>query len=320
MSRNILILGGCGFLGANLAAKLVANDENVTIFEHPAADTRTIDDILTKINLVRGDFTNSDDLEPVLRDKNIIFHLVSTTTVDNSTVNPDFDITTNLLPTIRLLQLAGEHGSPRVIFPSSGGTVYGPSNCAKISEEHKTDPISSYGIQKLAIEKYLRLFHHTHNLDFRILRFSNPYGPIQWGSQNQGIIGIYCQKIIQNKPIEIWGDGNVVRDYLYVDDAIEAFVKAMSTSSPHRLFNISSGIGTSVNDIITILGRIAGKTIEVIHKPGRLIDIPVNVLDPSLALAELAWCPAIKLEEGIERTFRWFLANQTLGGKLSLPD
>ncbi|MDP1808311.1 MAG: NAD-dependent epimerase/dehydratase family protein [Actinomycetota bacterium] len=309
MKKKILLLGGGGFLGANLTLKLAESYENVSVFEHPAATTKNIAAALPKVKVISGDFTSREDLESAVKGMDIIFHLISTTTVNNSTANPAFDISTNLIPTLNLLEIAVKCGVSRIIFPSSGGTVYGPTTQNKITESHRTEPISSYGIHKLAIEKYLGMFNKLYGLDYRILRLSNPYGARQWGSQNQGIIGVFCRRIIEGLPIEVWGDGKVVRDYLFVEDATDAFIKIMLDTSPHRLFNIGTGRGTSVNAIIQILRGIAGKDFAIQYTPSRPVDIPRNVLDPTLAKQVLGWQPTIELNEGIERTLTWFEKN-----------
>lgn len=312
MHRKILILGGCGFLGANLATKLIEKKEDVTIFERPTASTRNIDHILPYVNLIRGDYCSKSDLERAIQDKDIIVHLISTTTAKNSTDDPVFDITTNIVPSVILLQLAVKYNVLKIIYPSSGGTVYGPTAAHKISEDHMTDPISAYGIHKLTVEKYLALFHHLHGLDYCILRFSNPYGPMQWGSLGQGLIGVYCQAIIQKGQVEIWGDGSIIRDYLYVADAVDAFIRAMSSTSDRRLFNIGSGIGLTINEIVEIMREVSNIRFSVNYKPGRAIDVPRNVLDASLAEEELGWRPTIGIKEGIKLTLDWFVKNQEL--------
>lgn len=312
MSKKILILGGCGFLGANLAAKLVANNEDVCIFDLPTTSTRNIEQLMPHIRMIRGDYCSGSDLEHAVKGMDIIIHLISTTTAKNSTEDPIFDITTNILPTVNLLQLAVMYGVSRIIYPSSGGTVYGPTECYRITEDHKTEPISSYGIHKLAIEKYLALFHYMYGLDYYILRISNPYGPMQWGSLNQGIIGVYCQSIVQGRPIEVWGDGSVTRDYLYMDDTTDAFTKAMSATSSHRLLNIGSGVGTSINGLIEVLQEVSSKPFEVVYKPGRQVDVHRNVLDSELAALELDWRPTVGIKEGIKLTLDWFIEHQAL--------
>ena len=312
MSKKILILGGCGFLGANLAAKLVVNNEDVHIFDLPTTSTRNIDHLLPHIRMIRGDYCSNRDLERAVKGMDIIVHLISTTTAKNSTEDPIFDITTNIVPTVNLLQLAVRYGVSRIIYPSSGGTVYGPTECHKITEGHKTEPISSYGIHKLAIEKYLALFRYMYGLDYYILRISNPYGPMQWGSLNQGIIGVYCRSIVQGGQIEVWGDGSVTRDYLYMDDTTDAFIKAMSATASQRLFNIGSGIGTSINGLIEILREVYSKPFEVAYKPGRQVDVLRNVLDPSLAAEELDWRPIVGIKEGMKLTLDWFVEHQAL--------
>jgi len=191
----------------------------------------------------------------------------------------------------------------KIIFPSSGGTVYGYPEPSSINEEHKTNPICSYGICKLMIEKYLYMFNNLYGLDYQILRISNPYGPYH-NALSQGVINVFLSKIIKGETIEIWGDGSICRDYIYIDDVIDILEMMANKDIDAKILNIGSGEGTSLNNLIKIMKSITGANFNVEYKEGRKVDVPVNILDISKACKLLDWKPKISLEEGIEITWK----------------
>jgi UDP-glucose 4-epimerase len=193
----------------------------------------------------------------------------------------------------------------KVVFASSGGTVYGVPETVPISEDHPTNPISSYGIVKLAVEKYLGLFHHLYGLDYTVLRISNPYGPYQDPKGQQGAISVFLHRIYEGRPISTWGDGAVVRDYLYVSDLMDALVRVTEVESRERVLNIGSGRGTSLNELVQLMAEVVGEQPAVEYLPARALDVPVSVLDIGRARAELGWSPKTELVEGIARTWEW---------------
>ena len=259
---------------------------------------------------VEGELGNHGLLREAVRGMEVVFHFVSTTLPKTSNDDPAYDVRSNLVDTIQLLETCVEAGVRKVVFASSGGTVYGPPKTIPITEEHPADPISSYGVVKLAMEKYLGLFHHLHGLDYAALRISNPYGPYQDPERQQGAVGVFLNRLRLGEPITIWGDGGVVRDYLYVSDLVDALLLAAEKDTPHRLFNIGSGHGASLNELVELMaeaGADVGKRPEVEYLPGRPLDVPTNVLDVSRAREELGWEPRTDLADGIARTWEWLL-------------
>ena len=189
-----------------------------------------------------------------------------------------------------------------MIFPSSGGAIYGPSSLP-IPETHPTNPVSSYGIVKLATEKYLELFRQQGGLDYVVLRYSNLYGERQAASPQFGIVPTFLGRLAQGLPLEVLGDG--VRDYLYVGDAVEATVKAMHQTGT---FNVGTEIGTSVTELIDVMQEVTGRQAEVVRLQARPFDVPVNVLDASRARQVLNWAPEVSLRDGIKATWDWLIA------------
>jgi len=187
------------------------------------------------------------------------------------------------------------------VFVSSGGTVYGTARKRLISEDHPTDPTCSYGIQKLAIEKYLQLFRLTRNLDSIVLRVSNLYGESQDCSRPLGAIAHFTNRAVRGIPIEIWGDGTTTRDYVHVDDVANALLKCISYDGAERLFNIGSGRGVTLTELIEMLQHRFPEPVKVEYLPPRGFDVPENVLDISRAMHELSWGSEVPLEHGLER-------------------
>jgi len=306
-----LVLGGCGFLGSHLVDGLLDEGHRVTVFDKVDRDTKNVNHNLDRIGLFGGDFTNKSHLRKAIRGMDYVFHFISTTDPQSSTQDPIYDVETNVVPTMNLLEMAKSTSVKRIIFASSGGTVYGVPDEIPITEDHPTDPICAYGISKLMIEKHLHLYHQLYGLDYVSLRFSNPYGERQDPDRSQGAVAVFLKKIVRGDPLVIWGDGSVVRDYIYVKDLINACLRAMdSKQTKHHIFNVGSGNGSSLNDLIKVMAPIAEKEIEIRYKEERRIDVPVNVLDISLARKVLKWEPKVSIEEGIKKSYQWILQKE----------
>lgn len=305
-----LILGGAGFIGSHLAQGLLAAGHQVRIFDRPnlvlppelLADKR--------IEWLEGDFLNEDDLASVVPGSDVVFHLVSATLPKSSNDNPVYDVESNVMGTLRLLDIARSNGVARVIFTSSGGTVYGLPHTLPISESHSTEPLVSYGITKLAIEKYLHMYQALYGIDYCVLRIANPFGERQRVSVAQGAVGVFLNRALHNETIHIWGDGSVTRDYIYVKDVTAALVKTLSYQGQQRIFNIGSGHGLSLNEILAAIEKLLGRPVPRSYESGRKFDVPVNVLDISRAREHLGWQPAVSFHDGLVNTLAWMRQNQ----------
>jgi UDP-glucose 4-epimerase len=235
----------------------------------------------------------------------VCYHLVSTTLPQSSNADPVFDIETNVAGTVRLLNHAVRLGVKKVVFVSSGGTVYGIPRSVPISEDHPTNPICSYGITKLAIEKYLHLYLALHGLEYTVLRLANPFGERQRIQASQGAVAVFMGKVLRGEKIEIWGDGSVVRDYVYIGDAVEAMVKAAGYRGDERVFNIGSGKGVSLNEILEGLEAVTGQKADRRYTAARAFDVPVSVLAVARARAALGWTPTTPFTEGLRKMMAW---------------
>jgi len=298
-----LILGGSGFLGENLSKELLEDGHSVRVFDRPM---KTGEKPKVDVEWCEGDFLNIQDLEKAMNGCDVIFHLITMSVPQSSNDNPIYDVQSNLLGTIEMLSIAVKCGVKKIIFPSSGGTIYGIPEVNPIPETHSTNPICSYGITKLAIEKYLSLYERLFGLDYQILRIANPFGEGQKINSIQGAVGVFTGKAIREESVEIWGDGSVVRDYIHVKDVSRAFVKAMDYSGSTRIFNIGSGIGKSLNQVLDSIEKSIGKPIDRVYMDARAVDIPLNILDNQLAKSELSWDLTVNFDEGIDSTVKYY--------------
>lgn len=216
-------------------------------------------------------------------------------------IDPLRDIETTIKPSLRLFDACVKEKIKKFIFFSSGGTVYGIPEEVPLKEENIGQPISSYGIQKQALERYLRFYNYNYGLPIAILRISNPYGRYQKAFKNQGLIANILGNYLINKPAEVWGNGEVVRDYIYVDDVITAAERVLHYEGNDQIFNIGSGKGNTVNEIIQVVDNIVAANLRVTYYPGRKVDVPVNILDITKAQKKLVWSPQVSLEDGIKK-------------------
>lgn len=301
-----IIYGGGGFIGSHLADGLLNDGHRVTIFDKQNFKRDNIVHIKNEIEIIEGDFSNEIDIKNSIKGQEIIFHLVSSTLPSTSNENEIYDIESNLISTLHLLRESVNNKIKKIIFISSGGTVYGIPDITPIPETFAGKPLCSYGIIKKTIEEYIYMYGKLYGLDYTILRLSNPYGERQNPFAAQGAIAVFLKKAILNEPIEIWGDGNIVRDYIYIKDVIDAIKKSLPNLKDKKLFNIGYGKGYRLNEILDIIKKVTSINIKVNYTEARSIDVPNNVLDISAAKKYLNWEPKEKLESGIEKTYRYF--------------
>ena len=301
-----LVLGGAGFIGSHLAEALARDGQRVRVFDRPHVDRLPM---LARFELFTGDFLNPQALAPALEGVETVFHLVSTTLPKSSNDNPAYDVESNVLGTLRLLELCRASRVRKLVYVSSGGTVYGPPRSVPVREDHPTEPISSYGVHKLMVEKYLHLEHHLHGLDYCVLRPPNLYGPRQRLDTAQGAVAVFLDRALRGEPIEIWGDGSVVRDYVYIADAVDALLKAGRFKGEPRVFNLGSGRGTSLKELVAAIEALLGHPVKVNYSAARALDVPVNVLDATAAARHLGWRAVTPLAEGLRRTYEWLRAS-----------
>ena len=305
---KFLLIGGAGFIGSEIAARLLRNGHIVRVLDLNIQRFLTQKEFMNskgQFEAISGDFADSDVLDSALTNVDVVIHLASSTVPHSSNLDPISDVNGNVISSLHLMQACRDRSVKKIVFSSSGGTVYGIAQSIPISEDHPTNPICSYGITKLMIEKYLQVFHQLYDLDYSILRCANAYGPRQNIASGQGVIGIFMQRMLMAKPIVIWGDGSVVRDYVYVGDVAEAYILAASSNKHAMIVNIGSGSGMSLNALISTIARVIKVIPSVEYSDARQFDAPNNTLNIDRAKQILAWSPKIELETGVELTWKW---------------
>jgi len=306
--KKILILGADGFLGSNLTESLVKEKKyQIRAFDlFPDGLSRNLEHSRRKIEIFPGNFLNKYDLRRALKGVDYVFHFISLTTPSSSMEDPLVDVDTNVRGTIKLLGECAKAKVRKVIFPSSGGAIYGNREKDFLCEEDTPNPISPYAISKLTIEKYLEYYRIHRGLDYLIIRLSNPYGPKQNIVGSQGIISIFLNLAKEGKPVTIFGDGENVRDYIFIEDATKNIVKlAFRKNNRHRVYNMGSGEGVSINQIVAIIKKITGKNIRMKRMPARNSDVRKVVLDTKRIRDEINYLLETSLEKGIEKTWKW---------------
>jgi UDP-glucose 4-epimerase len=302
---KILVVGGSGFVGSHIVDRLLAHQHSVRVFDRQPERFRGP---LQGVDYRYADFANVMALVEALSGVDAVFHLLSTTVPGTADLDPKTDVHDNLIGTISLLDSMQLLGISRILFLSSGGTVYGIPDVVPIPETHPLRPINSYGIVKATIELYLEMYRRTRGLSPIIIRASNPFGPRQTHSGVQGVISTFLRRVLAGQPIEIWGDGSVVRDYLEVGDLAELCVSA-GTSGKEGAYNAGSGNGLSVNEIVQAIRSATGADFQTIFKPSRQIDVPYSVLDCTRAKRDFGWVCSTSFEAGLRGSWSWLKAH-----------
>ncbi len=304
---KILITGGAGFIGSNIADEYVRLGHSVTIIDNLSAGS------LNNLNR-KYRFHNTDilggDLDKIFKmgKFDVINHHAAQINPRVSISNPLTDAKTNILATLRLLQLSVKYGIGKFIFASSGGAVYGEQLFFPASETHSLNPISPYGISKLSIEKYLAFYKKYHKLNYVALRYSNVYGPRQSSGGESGVVSIFCRRIISGKTPVINGSGRNTRDFVYVKDVVSANVKALNFRGSD-IFNISTGTETSISRLTNLIIKNLNSRTKAKHAPAVSGEQKRSVISFKKAEKILGWKPVYGIEDGLAETCGWFRAN-----------
>src|SRR5512141_2453618 len=318
MSPRALVTGGAGFIGSHVA----------DLFIHEGYDVEIIDDLSSgnRANLPENAKFHemsiaSDDAARIVREGafDVVVHLAAQIDVRKSVADPIFDATTNIMGTLNILEAiraSGRH--TRIAFTSTGGAIYGDFNTPPNVETFVKDPESPYAISKLSAEYYLAYYGRVHGIEHVALRFGNVYGPRQDPHGEAGVVAIFCSRILEGKPLTIFGDGLQTRDYVYVGDVARAVFLGVTGKLPEaervdaRAFNVGTGIGTSVVELARLLQEAAGSNADIVFAPKRPGEQQESFLDASKARTLLGWEPNVTLAEGLAKTFAWSEAQQSV--------
>ncbi len=306
---RILVTGGAGFIGSNVADRFVALGHEVAVFDNLSSGFREF--VNPRAKFYAGDLADAAAVEAAIADfrPDVVDHHAAQIDVRKSVSDPVFDARVNVLGSIGLLQACVKHGVRKVVYASTGGALYGEGRTLPAPEDHPVNPEAPYGASKHTVEHYLYIWKLLHGLDYTVLRYPNVYGPRQNPHGEAGVNAIFIGLMLEGKRPRIFGDGNAVRDYLYVDDVVAANVVALEQGSGEML-NIGTGVGTSVNDIVRELKSILGFAEDAIYEAPRPGEIQRIYLDASRAKQVLGWAPSVSFREGLERTVAWSRANK----------
>ncbi|WP_421703155.1 NAD-dependent epimerase/dehydratase family protein [Aliiroseovarius sp.] len=307
---KILVLGGSGFIGSHVVDALLAAGHAVRVYDRAPERFRPTP---AGVEFMQGEFGDTASLAEALADVDMVFHLVSTTVPSTANLDPIADVQGNLINTIRLMELMRAQGVERLLYLSSGGTVYGVPSADPVPETHPRNPVTSYGIVKVAIENYIRAEQHLHGLKPVILRPSNPYGPRQGHGGVQGVIGTFLWRVARGESMQLWGDGSIVRDFIHVRD-LAALCLACAEQGITGTFNAGADEGRSIRQVLDEIAEVSGQSVDPEMKPGRAFDVPRVVLDVSAAKAATGWTPGISFRDGLAQTWDWVLAQKEAEG------
>jgi UDP-glucose 4-epimerase len=304
--QRVLITGGNGFIGSHIADRFVANGWEVFVLGQGSRPSNPLPD---DSRVIRGRVGDRALLEQIFSlGLDGVVHSACSTFPTSSNEDKMTDVRTNLVESLELFECCVKYKIPKLIFASSGGAIYGIPKQLPLPEESPTNPICSYGIVKLALEKYLELYRELHGLNYVSLRISNPYGPRQNPNGKQGVISVFASRMLQNKPLTLWGKGDAVRDFVHVRDIARLFYLAM-TSKEQGVFNAGSGVGISINDLIGMMSIELGVVPNIIRLEARQADVPATVLSCRKARNSFGWVPQIPIEQGIREVGAW-LSNE----------
>jgi UDP-glucose 4-epimerase len=318
--KRALVTGGAGFIGSHVADLFIANGYEVEILDDLSSGRR---ENLPRNARFHHVSVASPEAAEIIRNGNfdVILHVAGQIDVRKSVADPIYDATVNILGTVNLLEaVRSAGGRARFVFTSTGGAIYGDFNTPPNFEHYPKDPDSPYAISKLSAEYYMSYYGRLHGMTCAAVRFGNVYGPRQDPHGEAGVVAIFSTRILEGKPLVIFGDGSQTRDYVYVGDVASAVWMAATKNLPPaekvdaRSFNIGTGIGTSVVDLARMLQEKAGTNMPVEFAPRRPGEQQESFLDVSKARDVLGWSPKIKLAEGLLKSFEWAAANRQAEG------
>ena len=301
---NTILLGGAGFIGINLVLSLAKDPLNrITVVDRSKTYFVTLENLkIQNLRLIQSDLSMNTDYECLVRGQDVVYHLISTTVPTTSNQAIAEELKGNVVLSANLFEACVHQGVKKVVFISSGGTVYGKAVKCPLNEQTPTNPITSYGVQKVTIEKLLYLYNYMYGLDYRIIRLANPYGPYQRPNGVLGAVTTFTYKALRGEEIVVYGDGSVIRDFIYIDDAVRGIQKIVNGVDRYHIFNLGCGYGTSIKQVLETIQDVLGIEIKIRYVEARKVDVPMNYLD--IKRFERAYGPLdpITLKEGIKKT------------------
>ena len=303
---KILVTGGAGFIGSHLVEELIGNENEILIFDNCLTGKKENLDISGNFKFINDDFGSESSLEEIEKfDPDICFHLAAQSSVVISVEDPALDFEHNILQPIKLIQVLLQSNCKKLVFTSSGGTIFGePTVIPTAEEDYADEPESPYGVAKKRLNELIKIMTKNSILKYSILNLSNVYGPRQDPHGEAGVVSIFANKYLNNEEPIIYGDGEQTRDYIYVKDVVSALTKASKIDQNHFL-NIGTGVETSVNDLANSMKIQFNSDINPVYKPARKGELNRSVLNNAKAKKDLEWEPEYSLDEGMKAVFNW---------------
>lgn len=306
MSKKYIVIGGGGFIGSNLITMLVSHNEPVEVI---CIDRSVPAMQISGCKYVKINLALIDTLPSIIDSDSCVIHLAWNGVPNSQDNTPSIDLKQNLLTSISLFESCVKNNAKSIIFLSTGGGIYGKPDKVPIDEHHPTYPLSIYGIDKLAVENYLRLFTKGTTTKGVVLRVSNPYGRFQKPFTGQGVIATFLASALLDYPVTVWGDGTEIRDYIYIDDLTNVIYKACETEKDFTLANIGSGVGTSLNEIINLIQEVSKKKLKIVYMSKTTAEMGKNILDCSYAERIFNWKARTTLANGILKMYSLWNTN-----------
>jgi UDP-glucose 4-epimerase len=300
--KNVLVTGGAGFIGSNLIKQLVKYNNSITILDNFSSGYRDYLLPFPSVNIINGDIRDQAIVEIALHDVDTVFHLAASVGNKRSIDYPITDAETNVIGTLNVLEVARKNKIHKIVVASSAG-IFGELKTIPIKEDHPIEPDSPYGCTKLCEEKLSLSYSKLYDMEVICLRYFNVYGPNQRFDAYGNVIPIFVFNMLQNKPILIYGDGEQTRDFVHVDDVVQANIKAAEVTGISGAFNIASGTCVTINRLIEIISE--NRNIEIKHVSERFGDVRHSLADISLAHEKFGYNPIVDLEKGIKQYIEW---------------
>lgn len=303
---KVLVTGGAGFIGSHLVDRLILEGHEVAVVDNLSTGKRK--NVNRRAEFYKVDIQSSR-VQRVFRNErpSVVMHLAAQMDVRRSVKDPVFDAQVNILGTLNILEQAFNHGTRKVVFASSGGAIYGEQDVFPAPETHATRPISPYGISKLCGEHYLSYYQRMSGMQVVSMRYANVYGPRQDPFGEAGVVAIFIQKMLSGEQPVINGNGRQTRDFVYVDDVVDANLAVMG-QGVQGVYNVGTGTETTVNELFTMLQELTGSSSREVHGPARKGEQIRSVVDPMRVRKDLGWEPKVSLKEGLKRTVDFFRA------------
>ena len=308
-----LVTGGAGFIGSTLVDRLLAEDHEVDVIDD--LSTGSLGNLGSAraeggkgFRFHQADIRAGEIVDVISRIRpDVVFHLAAQADVRVSVARPVFDAEVNIIGSLNVLEGARAGGASKVVFASSGGTIYGdpPPEALPIKESQPQTPVSPYGVAKKTVGDYLRAYRELHDLEFTALALANVYGPRQDPHGEAGVVAIFAERLLGGEPCKIFGTGEQTRDFVFVDDVVDAFARA-SERAGGLLLNIGTGVETSVNELYAVMATAAGRNDAPHHEEARVGELARSSLDPAKASIHLGWKPWTSLQSGLDAVMRWY--------------